>query len=196
MITNFDHCPMVADGVVVFNMNDDRAMMAETRPSHGMIGLDAHTGRELWRVPQCLGVWCSPMRWVHEGKTYAIGACKDSAVAVEVHSGKILWRVPGNYVLKAGFATGEGYLVTGGNVDKDLSALTRHHSSSIVSTLVTAQVAVRSGRLPESGWRDDQGQARGRGSRGVGCRHEGVAEEDALEGIQGLFASQVLSKVL
>ena len=61
-----------------------------------LIGYDAATGNELWRIERANSSVRAPLRWRHEGKDYAIAGNKGgSIVCVEPKTGKPLWRLTG-----------------------------------------------------------------------------------------------------
>jgi outer membrane protein assembly factor BamB len=115
----FDSCPLVADGVVVLNMHDRNDLTGKSKgEAHGLIGLDAQTGRKLWAVPNCLDVWASPVKWTHGGKAYVLATWKQRAAAIEARTGKLLWEVKGAFSYHGTVAVSGDYLVTHGNYHK------------------------------------------------------------------------------
>jgi outer membrane protein assembly factor BamB len=97
---HFSSSPTFAEGVAVFN---DHA--------GSLLGLDANTGKELWRTPGTAGSCTSPTRWPWQGRTYIVahGKCLDPK------TGKLLWKVDGGGDGASGsFAVSGGYMVTAG----------------------------------------------------------------------------------
>jgi len=91
--------PNVGEGVFVFDTRDG-----------GLTGLDAATGRELWKL-RCWRTGAAVLRWVHRGKTYfitGIGQC------VEPRTWQVRWT--GSFGGTP--AVCEDYLVTYGD-DRD-----------------------------------------------------------------------------
>jgi outer membrane protein assembly factor BamB len=91
--------PAIADGVVACNdqSGQDHGMGNAT---HGLVGFDIQTGKELWRVPNCQPVLGSPIVWNHPsagsgqvGKRYFIAAGQ-RVVCVEPRTGKVMWELP------------------------------------------------------------------------------------------------------
>jgi outer membrane protein assembly factor BamB len=94
-----EECPlldsglMVADGVVA---SSDWVAAGPRRSGWGMIGLDAATGKQLWRIPDCVARYATPLRWAHQGSEYFIGANWKHVVCIEPKTGKIVWEIKGD----------------------------------------------------------------------------------------------------
>jgi outer membrane protein assembly factor BamB len=59
----------------------------------GLVGLDAATGRVLWRVPGVLGAEAMPLTWNHDGRAYVIAAnAQGQIVCIDAADGAIRWR--------------------------------------------------------------------------------------------------------
>lgn len=61
--------------------------------SCGLVGLDARTGRALWRVPKVLGKLATPMAWSKDGRHYVVAANENGTIAcIDAADGKVAWR--------------------------------------------------------------------------------------------------------
>lgn len=59
----------------------------------GLVGLDANTGKAMWRVPGVLGKEATPLTWIHDGRPYVIAANENGLIAcIDSANGKTLWR--------------------------------------------------------------------------------------------------------
>ncbi|MGB2824652.1 MAG: PQQ-binding-like beta-propeller repeat protein, partial [Phycisphaerae bacterium] len=90
---DFGGAPTVTDGVVV--MPD-----FTSKGACGLLGLDAETGREFWRLPGAVAEDSTPLRYEHDGKAYIIsgvaGREKDAPgriVCVEPRTGSVRWTI-------------------------------------------------------------------------------------------------------
>jgi len=113
------------DETMLINMHDRHTLalglgrgQSPRGQAHGLVGLDARTGKRRWSVLDCLGVWASPVCWRHGGNTYAIAATGKRCAAVDVQTGEILWNVEGRFAAQFGVAVGGDYLLTHGNFHK------------------------------------------------------------------------------
>jgi outer membrane protein assembly factor BamB len=82
---NQDFCaaPLVVAGVVVCNDN-----------AGGLIGLSEADGRRAWGpVGEGAAKTCSPVRWTHGGREYAIAAGVKHGFCVDVRTGKLAWEI-------------------------------------------------------------------------------------------------------
>lgn len=86
-------CPVVAGGVVACN-NHVEYQGGQRLIKNGLVGLDAATGKRLWDVPNCVGWFGTPVRWVHKGNEYFISV-GSRAVCIEPRTGNVLWEIPG-----------------------------------------------------------------------------------------------------
>lgn len=85
--------PGVSDGVVVLSGHIDRGTVCR-RPAH-IMGLDARTGKELWRIENMDGWANTPMIWRHSGREYVVVGARGSTCCIEPKTGKVLWTIPG-----------------------------------------------------------------------------------------------------
>jgi outer membrane protein assembly factor BamB len=60
-----------------------------------LLGLDAATGKELWRNKDVSGIHASAALWLHEGRKLAVVCSSKETFCVDPATGKTLWRVPG-----------------------------------------------------------------------------------------------------
>ena len=91
----FNACPAVADGVAVFSDLSDYSLKGRgTGKGHGLVAFDALTGKELWRLPECVASVSSPVVWLHKGVRRFVAAGPRRAVAVDPKTGKIAWEIP------------------------------------------------------------------------------------------------------
>jgi len=59
----------------------------------GVVGLDAATGKVLWRVPKVLGKLATPMAWSSGGTHYAIAVSGGGTITgIDAASGRIAWQ--------------------------------------------------------------------------------------------------------
>jgi len=60
----------------------------------GLVGLDAATGKVLWREKtRVLGKCATPLAWSHEGRHYAIAANESGAITcIDAADGRVAWR--------------------------------------------------------------------------------------------------------
>jgi outer membrane protein assembly factor BamB len=92
-------CPLVVGDVVV--VSDHRQYKGGPRNmgAIGLVGFDAHTGEYLWYQRGLGGTGMlasSPVRWVHQGKEYAIGAGAGVG-CVDPSTGELLWKIGGGW---------------------------------------------------------------------------------------------------
>ena len=60
----------------------------------GVVGLDAATGKVLWRVPGVLGKAATPLAWAAKGRHYVITANGAGVIAcIDAADGKVAWRL-------------------------------------------------------------------------------------------------------
>jgi outer membrane protein assembly factor BamB len=98
---HFSSSPSYAEGVALFNDH-----------SGGLLGLDAATGKELYRTKGAMGYCTSPVRWPCGDRTYVIahGRCYDPK------TGKLLWKADTGVVdgASGSFAVSKEYMLVGG----------------------------------------------------------------------------------
>ncbi len=62
----------------------------------GVVGLDAASGKVLWRVEKVLGKAATPMAWRKDGTDYVLAANADGVIAcIEARTGRVAWRHDG-----------------------------------------------------------------------------------------------------
>jgi len=62
----------------------------------GLVGLDATSGKVLWRVPRVLGKCATPLAWSKDGRHYVLAANEGGIVAcIEAASGQVAWQFDG-----------------------------------------------------------------------------------------------------
>jgi outer membrane protein assembly factor BamB len=96
--TCFDNSVLIAAGVVVVSDSFRESKF----DGYGMVGFDGRDGTERWRVPGCVGSYVSPVKWIHQGEEYAIGASRKKAVCVDPKTGRVLWKIEAEAVHVAG----------------------------------------------------------------------------------------------
>lgn len=91
----YDMCssPGVSDGVVVLHGHNARGTKL-FRGASDLVGLDARTGKELWRRENLGHGFNSPLSWRHGGREYVIVGA-DSIHCLEPKTGKTLWTISG-----------------------------------------------------------------------------------------------------
>ncbi len=104
--------PCHADGVLVCN---DSLPDSGHDNGNGLVGLDAATGRFLWRIPKAAGSYVSPVPWRAGGKTYCVSVTRTRALCLEPKTGKLVWSVDGTFSGVTPIAVGEDYLVAQGH---------------------------------------------------------------------------------
>lgn len=78
----FGTSPVFLDGVVVVQMNSEKAAVA---------GFDPKTGKKLWSAGADGTNYQSPIQYPWDGKTRVLAACNKSLFAVDASSGDIIW---------------------------------------------------------------------------------------------------------
>ena len=108
--------PIVVDGVVVFS--------CDGASDPFVIGLDAASGRELWRTPRKTRVnkpfsFSTPLAISVNGQTQVISPGSGAVVAYEPKSGKEIWRVryPGGYSVVPRPVVGHGLTFVSSSYD-------------------------------------------------------------------------------
>jgi outer membrane protein assembly factor BamB len=111
--------PVAVGGVVVFNDTlHHKTMVGGTWQTHyenasNLVGLDAATGKELWKLPNGASNGGNPAAWTHQGKGYVIATGGDRVVrCIEPANGKVLWEQPSGDGLTV--AVDGEYMVCGG----------------------------------------------------------------------------------
>jgi hypothetical protein len=101
----------LADGVVVC----DDGYREGKEAGFGLVGLDAQSGKLLWRVPNAVGSGVSPNRWVHGGREYVLAMSARRVICVEPKTGNVLWEFADDSLIQKSTpaASGEFMLAQG-----------------------------------------------------------------------------------
>jgi len=88
----FNSNPVISAGVVASSdfSGPERRGLGRV---HGLIGFDLRTGKERWRVPECIASVSSPALWRYQGREYIIAAGPTRAVCITPATGDILWEI-------------------------------------------------------------------------------------------------------
>lgn len=86
--------PCFADNVILLNDSlCDKGSAALREMGNGLVGLDAQTGKFLWRVPDAAGAYVSPVPWKSEGKELVIGVAPRRVLCLAPKTGQVLWEL-------------------------------------------------------------------------------------------------------
>ena len=95
-ISPLNSSPCYVDGVIVVNdglTNPGPRIGMIQRKGVGLVGLDAATGKLLWRLPEACGIYVSPVPLVVDGQHLVLSCAPHRLLAIEPKTGKPVWEV-------------------------------------------------------------------------------------------------------